>query len=546
MLQDKKMIVWGTGDKSKLFTQHLWKMQPEFYVDNNEDKNNTILYGKRVVLPSCVECWEEYLVVVAIKEYESVYKQLEQYGLKHGIDFMHFTEVLRSNEYVEKMISTDIENALHDIENRAEILQNRILIWGAMLAFDSNSIANLNEVNKSEHIIVFSEASKERIMTNVTNEDIIFDYYELPFILLKNHYLKQRQNTLLNRNFQCEYIAQKDYLNDARKVLRKKYWSMEYGYENYMIYYYDYFIRRVMDILKPKCVVMWNQFYPLHAVLDYVCHEMGVKVVYIEYGSLPGTYAIDYRGQMGESIVSVESEWFKALTVEEEELEYAEKVWRYLFTSRLNRKIQPENDWISEINRKIRQDRPIIFYAGQNDYESGLYPYTERTKEFHSPVFKSSMDALVFLAEKARENNWNLIYKPHPVCMEERISVPNNVILIKEGDINDIINFADVTVTILSQVGYISTIRKKPTVMLGYTQLKGKECTYEAFERDKIMSIIKEALIDGFTSAQERNFLRHIAQLVKYYLYDDNSTKEISFGKQFNELWRCKNNSVLK
>jgi hypothetical protein len=72
--------------------------------------------------------------------------------------------------------------------------------------------------------------------------------------------------------------------------------------------------------------------------------------------------------------------------------------------------------------------------------------------------------------------------------------------------------------------------------MLGYTQLRGKNCTYEAFSQSRVSKMIQKALKQGFTKKQKKNFQRHAAQLLKYYLYDDLVERDLRFGKCVEEI----------
>ncbi|WP_154651771.1 hypothetical protein [Sediminispirochaeta bajacaliforniensis] len=293
------------------------------------------------------------------------------------------------------------------------------------------------------------------------------------------------------------------------------------------------YLNKVVSILEPKGVMMWNGFHAFHHVLRGVCKKREINPFFMEFGSLPGTYVIEQGGQMGESYPARKYREFLNLSVTNEELDSAYKVWAYLYSSRLNRRKQPSNNNINDLKSRLKPGRPIIFYAGQNDYESGFYPYTEQTKEHHSPIFSSSDAAAFFLAELAIKNNWNLVYKPHPMIAKftNRNFYHEQVIEIDEIDINELIDLADITVTIFSQTAYVSLIRKKPTVTLGYTQLRGKGCTYEAFDRNLVENTLIEALEKGFTSEQHTAFAKHIAQMLHYSLLSDKYSHEtMSYG----------------
>ena len=92
--------------------------------------------------------------------------------------------------------------------------------------------------------------------------------------------------------------------------------------------------------------------------------------------------------------------------------------------------------------------------------------------------------------------------------------ITKNIDIITDVDINSAIDFSDLVITILSQGAYISLIRNKPVLMLGYTQLYGKDCTYEAFLKREIEEKIETALEKGFTIVQNHNFIKHTTQIL--------------------------------
>ena len=278
-------------------------------------------------------------------------------------------------------------------------------------------------------------------------------------------------------------------------------------------------------------ICLWNGFRFNHYLLAEMCRERGIEVSFMEFGSLPGTLAFDRRGQMGESAPSVEYEEFRQLSVTEEELARAEETVAWLKTSGLNRKKQPGAEMEMEEKeelKRLRPDRPVILFAGQWDVDSGMVPYTEHVRKYHSPVFESSLEAVLALAKIAEKHDWNLIFKPHPSVWEEYdpAALPDNVIFVKKYNINDLIDLSDVVVTILSSTGYVSLIRDRATVMLGYNQLRSKDCTYDAFRPEDVESALAAAVEQGYTAQQRAAFIRHVAQMCKYYLYQDGEERE--------------------
>lgn len=286
---------------------------------------------------------------------------------------------------------------------------------------------------------------------------------------------------------------------------------------------------------------MWNEFSVMHMICKEVCSRRNIPVVYSEAGVIPNTYAFEVGGQMGESYPAVNYTEFARLTVSADELDGAKKIVESLRESRDNRWAKYgvyKDEQLAEVQKRIVLGRPIVFYAGQNDYESGIIPYTHDSMKFHSPIFKSSYDAAVFLSEICKKRDWNFIYKRHPMMrMKKRLEpLPENVINYDELEIHDIIDFADVTVTILSQTSYVALIRKKPVVMLGFNQMRGKGCAYEAFTEKEVEKELEQAILNGLTKEQEDCFYIHVAQLIKYYLFEDFMSKTHSYGKSVTEL----------
>jgi len=294
------------------------------------------------------------------------------------------------------------------------------------------------------------------------------------------------------------------------------------------------YFSKMMEILAPKKMILWNKFQPLHQIIDGIAKDMGIPVLYMEFGIIPGTFSLESEGQMGESWPAKNAEEFRDLRISDDDLRLADTILDFLRESKLNRNIQPRSD-IRYLKRHLNNGKPTVLYCGHNDYESGMLPYTYDSIADHSPVFESSDSAAGSLGELALKNEWNLLYKPHPI-MKRHSTVPTSAINVSGDDINDLIDMADVVVTILSQTAYISLIREKPVVMLGYIQLMDKGCTYEAFTESELEGVIEQALSDGLTEDMKENFAKHVAQAVKYYVFDDMNKRDMRYGRDTEEF----------
>jgi hypothetical protein len=306
---------------------------------------------------------------------------------------------------------------------------------------------------------------------------------------------------------------------------------------------YRAFMRRVLEKVNPHLCVLWHQFNGLHHGLADLCERLRIPVVYAEYGVLPGTLVLETGGQMAESWVARESEAFEKLPVDEGDLERAERLLEYARANKSSRKDQGEEVSIDPVVEKCRRaGRKIVFYAGQNDYQTGMLPPSLPGARLHSPVFIDTLDALQALAQQAERNDWHILFKPHPMAEKWHGSFkavfPERVDTVMGANIFDCMRRADATVTILSQVGHMALIHDRPSVLLGRNQLSGKGCAYEVGGIDQLGPVLHEALDKGLTEQRRKAWKRHVAQLIRHYVFALEEPIATIIGRDVDEAGR--------
>ena len=425
------------------------------------------------------------------------------------------------------------EEAISEFARIIPSRRKKIVFSGHILEFDKGTCQYLNqlaEADENVELLLLSHAIHVR--NDKADRKINFNYYTVPYTAGINRYEKEKKIDLPDEV--KETIEGKGYLKALTQRLESRHKDMGKNYPQALGYELYRYYQAFLDHFQPEMVILWCEFYAGHSILKEICQERGIPVLYMEFGALPGTFAIEENGQMGESLVTLNAEEFVKQPVSDEEREQAKNVLAFLKESGLNRRVQQKTDVMEEIAKKYKPNRPVVVMFGQNDYEAGIKLYTEESARYHSPIFEGSDAAAKYVGDLARKNDWNFIYKPHQMmvrvgeCLETEF--PTDTIWVGDTDINELIDLADVCITIVSQCGYVSLIREKPTVMLGYTQLQGKGCAYEAFRPEDVEVQIKLALEQGYTQEQKRNFQTHVAQMLKYYLFDDLQQEE-GFGQ---------------
>lgn len=426
----------------------------------------------------------------------------------------------------------NLENGIKELDRMEIARDNRkiVLISGAMVAFDKGTIQYLNQIadqDRETRYILLSEVTAEN--RRKTRECIKFEYLCTPHLLAKEMFVSYFPITISEEV--KEYISERGYLCRAIENLHGRHRNAGEGYIEAWICYADRYIQHLLDKVHPQRVVLWNEFYAFHMIFDHICAAKKIPVMYMEFGCIPGTLSLELLGQQGESYIARHPWRFRTLPVRREEIRFAETVKQYIVERRLNRNKQPEYGRLNIKKEEI--GKPIIVYFGQNDYESGLAPYTEKSRKYHSPFLKSTQEGFEILQNLAEKNNWILIYKPHPIMqnlgMDEDVSFQD--IRMNDINIHELIDCADVVVTILSQSAYEAIMRDKPVVMLGYTELHKSGIIYEAYSQQKVEKILKQAIKKGYTKRQRKRFIRHIARLLKYCLLDDQTHPEFPYGK---------------
>lgn len=513
------LAVWGTGNVSEHLLRNHPSIHPNIFIDNNEEKCRHFFHDTQVMHPSEIKDWHRYFIIVAVDNYADIRSELLKHQLSEDVDFAWYRDwLLRQNEDTLFSEAEDFIQFIDDME-----YQRKNLLFSDFLAYDKGICSYVNELAKhGVPLVLMSEAGW--IDKEEAKNKMDIPVVKLPLILSHGQYLKQIPITSTHFVEMKHVVDGSDVLKMAAQQLRGQYPGMAEDYEFAVCYYADKIIRAIIHRWYPTGIILWNSFYAFHTIIRHIAEENDIPLKYMEFGNIPGTFFFESMGQMGESQPARFYDEFLKIPVTDEEYARAESWIADIRKSGLNRNVQPKNDSIEKIKLCLREDSPTILYAGQNDYESGIQPYTENSRIFHSPVFSSSNDAAVFLEKLCKHKNWNFIYKPHPMMMNnfDKRFFQDSTIIANNVNLNELIDISDVLVTILSTVSYIALIRGKPVVMLGYTQLKGKGCTYEAFDTGEIETKIYEAMHYGYNLEIKKSFIKHTVQMGKYYSNERN------------------------
>lgn len=511
---------------------HSWKIRHQRILD---EKRQAVIRSQRPTIKQIVKAvaWKTGLFPVMSK----IYHRLQQTGAR---------EHPSKSELTWLQIRELLQKSLDELEQTAAAVpagKKTILYLGHIAAFDKGVCGYLNRVAEQmpDHTwLLLSETPK--MTPEEIAQKIHFPFLKIP----RGPFAGGLDFGIIPEQQDCDSVCacRNSRLAEAADNICAHFPGTERLYADYLVKYFHQYCTRALQLLQPGLIVIWNQFVPFHSIMADVCREQKVPFIFMEFGSFAGTFALDSNGQMGESTAAVNPASVLNIPVSIEEHQLADQICHYLSAAHLNRNAQPRDaDQLEKIRHFCKGTRVVVFF-GQSDYEAGLYPYSDHARQFHSPVYKSSLQAMQKTAEVCRRHGWKLIYKPHPAMdyNAELAGTPADVLITGDISIFDLFTVADVVVTIASQCSYEALLHQVPVVMLGHNQLKGKHCTYEAFTESALDSALQQAMKQGFTDAQKEAFCRHAAQMFRSCLYDDESQRPVRYGqtrdKFINKLLR--------
>lgn len=532
-MQKKKIAIWGTGGGATIITGILKDI--DFYIENDKSKCNKFFLGKKVYYSKDITNWKEIVVHIYPRHYDEISLQLQGIGLIEGVDYYKFDINMYS---LENSIDNEICELEEQIAVRKQELKESVFFFASpMFVRERNKYINwfnkIFEKMQTERFVIFSNHIEENLIPVV--EELKCSVIGMPKFWNFYQYPTNKESIDLKLEIKNFFEKEKQ-LNNVSRCIRGCYKRMQPNYEYVYVYSVYVLFTHIIEILQPKCVIMWASLSPTHNILNYVCKRKGIKVYANHEGPLYGTWWFDPCGEHGESLPVTRHERFAKLPLSEMDIYKTQKILHDLKMNKRNRRLQPTVEDNEELN-KLKKDWPTVTFLGDDDFGMCLVPPSERTKKSFSPLFDSGKEEAFFLQKLAEKNHWNFIYKPHPGIYSYRRemfprSFCDKVIFIEKMNINKVIEVSDVIVNNISSCGYIALIEEKPVVETGKTTYYGSGCTYEVKKIDDLEQYIKEAICNGYTMDMKQAFIYHVALLLKYYLYSDGFDEECNYGKE--------------
>ncbi len=516
MRNNIRLVYWGAGKIGKLCLKQFTNTCPEFFIDSYWE--NGTFYDISVKRPDEIEKWDELFIVITTTAFEEIEAILINKKLVRNKNYSSYQDYF----CIKKVTIEERIKFYQEFIEKNQKYKNSILITAPI--FSGRAVELLVHFFRQyaikirpqkcvliSHAAVINEINFEKIMGYPAfNDNITFDIKHLIHEILLSEDEKK---------WICEL--------QERKLCEDKELSYSMIAESYWYY------KNIISIFEPSKVIIWSGWTYQSHILAELSKRNRIPYGFMEIGWIPGTLQFDRRGIAGQSEYAVDPDKLLNLKIKNKQSKM-KKIREYIISNRIDTGVFRESEEDERNLSRIDKQKKTIFFVGMDDYGMGMNPQADYWKKYVSSNFKSTLDAVLFVAKICEKNGWNFIFKPHPnPAHKNELSedLIQSIIQIKYMEIDRLIQLCDAVISIASAVDYKVLIYGKALIQLGHTTLRGKGCSYEVFDVNEIEPQLRIALEKGMTKEQNENFELHMAQLLENYLWDDLSERELRYGQ---------------
>jgi len=273
----------------------------------------------------------------------------------------------------------------------------------------------------------------------------------------------------------------------------------------------------LLHVVRPQVTLVWNGWSVENAALALMARCLGSEVLFVERGPLPETLQVDPDGVNGGSAFAAQPFRSEASTLSPEAEQAVAAYARRLRRGGESAWEQPARQATSTLRARlgIPPTGRVVFFPGQVTSDTNLV--------LLSPHFKSNAEVMQFLGEVLRDHqDWWLVVKPHPKAVD-RIEAPDALgrrcVICTDVHVHDLIEIADLVVTINSSVGVESVLFGKPVLQLGRGLMSNKGVVYEPAGRREAETAIAKLLMGNAEPIAEARRKSFMHQLIFEFLY---------------------------
>ena len=272
---------------------------------------------------------------------------------------------------------------------------------------------------------------------------------------------------------------------------------------------------------KVKQFLIWGDTAPKSILFIHLCRELSIEYQIIERGHFPSTLSIDPMGQFG---TGAYPRFVSNMTDEgadgdgrDIDAEF-ERIARWYAGQRDNAAYasfqKRETRDLRIMGDARRHGRPVILVIGGNDNGAGV------TRAEADPLrvnwFGTSDNAFAVIRQiiSVKFPNALLVLRPHPSQTHQDGEF---VIVARETALDDLIDHADICITISTTASALCLLKEKPLLTLGLSELNGQVAGEAITDETHLLAALRRHIWAGFADpypdgAHRRHIVRLFAQ----------------------------------
>ncbi len=302
-----------------------------------------------------------------------------------------------------------------------------------------------------------------------------------------------------------------------------------------------------LELSPSDTVVIFSEHSSGARILIAEARKQNAKLIFSEYGELPGTIFVSECGMFHESWPSRNREQFNRLPVSEPVKSWANSRLKELVEKRVSTKTYHSAANEGELLSGLDKYDAVIYVNAVQPFMSGLLPRRSSFSREYSPFFDSNLDMLSAVADVALANDWLVLFKNHPNIEKSQpwAAISENtwgshVRLLGDIDIYSVFEAADAMISLGSKSTFLALACGVPVLLAGPYSISEESLKYGLVEMkgdDLRLDIIESGinrLLDTRTvdAVDQEGYLDIVSRLIQYDLYEFEESELLSRGKE--------------
>jgi hypothetical protein len=262
------------------------------------------------------------------------------------------------------------------------------------------------------------------------------------------------------------------------------------------------FYQRLLEVLEPDSVLIWNTLAPHSRILQLLCHEEEIPVFSFERGQLPGTLLCDTLRNNSASELNTSIVIDSFIATYESDGSTLARYRQWYHRTRPEKYVAASDASVVSLEAMRQSGKPIVTVFGQA-LGAGILPRTDALARRNFPHFNSVGEILSTLA---KVDDCALAFRDHPinVGLQKGTDLPEGTVRAEAAPLLRVLKLTDVAVVLGStSVLYEALLLRKPVLVLGNTPVARFEPYYGA--RDlPLPEALRRARAGGWEGIRER------------------------------------------